>query len=323
MKKRRYFLPLAVGILTVAVTGGVIFAQNSNSQEIINSQESLTRQLAPSTNGFSSEIGYLDEVGPAAVNLAHSDAHVQTILSRVAWKVGVTEDELQAAFDEAIREKQDETLAYRLDHMLENGRLTQVQVDDILDWFIGRPYAATKLNRALLKGEGAVKYRLRHLVKRGVIDEAEAEATLEWYGAMPDPLEELLKHRRNRSHDGRSQGQVRPSERFQGQDMDRPAAEGRPFDREGFQGRDTDRPAFRGQRFDREGFQGRDTDRPDFRGQRFDREGFQGRDGNRPDFRGQPFDREGFGPPQVPGNVMTPRARGLDHPGMPNYANQP
>ena len=303
MKKRRYFLPLVVGVLTVAVTGGVIFAQNNHSQESFNSQESLTRQLALSTEGFSSEIGYLDEVGPASVNLAHSDAHEQSLLSRVAEKVGVTEDELQAAFDEAIREKQDETLAYHMNHMLENGGLTQVQVDEILDWFIGRPYGATKLNRALLKGEGAVKYRLRHLVKRGVIEVVEAEATLEWYGAMPEPLKELLKHRRNRSHDGRSQDQVRPSERFQGQDMDRPAVEGRPFDREGFQGRD--------------------GARPDFRGQPFDREGFQGRGGDRPAFRGQRFDREEFGPPQFPRNEMTPHPRGLDQSGMPNYANQP
>ena len=125
-----------------------------------------------------------------------------------------------------------------------------------------------------------MKARLRRLVKRDVIEEVEAQATLEWYGAMPDPLKELLKHRRNRSHDGRSQGQDRPSERLQGQDMDRPAVEGRPFDREGFKGRDTNRPAFRGQPLDREGFQGRDT--------------------NRSAFRGQTLDREELGPPQFP-----------------------
>ena len=63
MKKRRYSLPLAVGILTVAVTGGVIFAQNNNPQESIDSQESSTIQLAPSTEGFPGDIGCCTDTG--------------------------------------------------------------------------------------------------------------------------------------------------------------------------------------------------------------------------------------------------------------------
>ena len=80
------------------------------------------------------------------------------------------------------------------------------------------------------------------MVERGVIAQEEADAVLIWYDAMPEPLKDLLAQRMHRSPDSKSQGQVRPSQRFQGQDLDRP--EGRRFDREG-------------QRFDREGFEGR------------------------------------------------------------------
>ena len=153
MKKRRYFLPLAVGVLTFAITGGVILAQNNNSLE------DLTKHLAPSEEGFSSRIGYIDEVDSARVNLSHGDAPNPGIVSRLAVILEMEEEVLKDAFSQAVREKQDDTLAYRLEHLVANEKLDQVDADAILDWFFVRPDAATKLHRALLRGVEAVEWR--------------------------------------------------------------------------------------------------------------------------------------------------------------------
>ena len=179
------------------------------------------------------------------IDLSHGDAPKQSIASRVAVILNLEEEVVQGAFDQAVREKQDDSLAYRLEHMVENEKLTQAEADEILNWFLGRPDAAAKLHRVLLRGSEAVEYRLNKMVERGVISQEDADAVLIWHGEMPDALKELLEQRKHRSPDSKSQGQVRPSQRFQGQDMDRPAFEGRRLDREG-------------QRFDREGFEARD-----------------------------------------------------------------
>ncbi len=239
MKKHRYVLPLAVGVLTVAVTGGVIFAQTSNSQESTNSQ------IGTSPEGLSRQIISFNQGESGRIDLSHGDSPSQSIPSRVAVILNLEEDVVQGAFDQAIRGKQDDTLAYRLEHMVENEKLTPEEADEIENWFLRRPDAATKLHRVLLRGSEAVEYRLNHMVERGVISQEDANAVLEWHSQMPNALKELLEQRKHRSPDSRSQGQVRPSQRFQGQDMDRPAFEGRRFDREG-------------QRFEREGFSGRD-----------------------------------------------------------------
>ncbi len=237
MRKRRYFLPLAVGVLTVAVTGGIIFAQTSKSQESINSQ------IGTSPEGLSRQITSFDQGRSGRIDLSHGDAPKQSIASRVANILNLEEKVVQDAFEQALRDKQDDSMAYRLEHMVENDKLTKAEADEIRDWFLRRPDAAAKMHRLLFRGSEALENRLSRMVERGIISQPEADAVLRWYDAMPPALKDLLEQRKHRSPDSRSQGQVRPSQRFQGQDMDRP--EGRRFDREG-------------QRFDREGSAGRD-----------------------------------------------------------------
>ena len=239
MKKRRYFLPLAVGVLTVAVTGGVIFAQTSNSQESINSQ------IGNSPEGLSRQISSFNQGESDRIDLSHGDAPKQSIASRVAEILNLQEEVVQDAFDQARREKQDDSLGYRLEHLVENEKLTPAEADEVLDWFLGRPDAPAQLHRILLRGGKAVEYRLRHMVERGVISQDEAEGVLQWYGEMPPVLKDLLAKRTHRSPNSRAWGQVRPSQRFQGQDMHRPALEGRRFDQEGFRGQNFRRGGMR------------------------------------------------------------------------------
>ena len=68
MNKRRYVLLLAVGILTVAITGGVIFAQNNNSQENVNTQ------IGNSPEGLTRQISSFDQGKPGQIDLSHGDA---------------------------------------------------------------------------------------------------------------------------------------------------------------------------------------------------------------------------------------------------------
>ena len=245
MKKRRYLMPLAVGVLTVAVTGGVIFAQTSHSQESLNSQigtspEALSHQIS-SFNPV--EYGNQDEYG--RMGLSHVDAPNQSIASRVAEILDIEEGVVQDAFDQALKEKWNDSLAYRLEHLVENEKLTQAEAEEILDWFLRRPDAAAKLHRVLLMGRDAVEYRLSHMVERGVISQGEADDVLIWYDAMPQALKDLLAQRIHRSPDSKSRGEVRPSQRFQGRDMNRSAFEGQRSDREEFTGRDFRRSSMR------------------------------------------------------------------------------
>ena len=242
MNKRRYFLPLAVGVLTVAVTGGVIFAQTSNSQESINSQ------IGTSPQGLSRQISSFNQEQSGRIDLSHGDVPSQTIAARVAAILEIEEEALQDAFDQALKEKQDDSLAYRLEHLVENEKLTQAEADQIVEWFLDRPDAAAKLHRALLWGGEAVERRLNHLVEGGVISQKEADAVLAWHGEMPQALKDLMAQRMHRSPDSKSQGRVRPSQRFQGQDMDRSRPESRRVDLEGFTERDIRRPGARSER---------------------------------------------------------------------------
>ena len=103
MNKRRYFLLLAVGVLTVAVTGGVIFAQTSNSQESINSQ------IGTSPQGLSRrQISSFNQEQSGRIDLSHGDVPSQTIAARVAAILEIEEEALQDAFDQALKEKQDD-----------------------------------------------------------------------------------------------------------------------------------------------------------------------------------------------------------------------
>ena len=99
MKKRWLFVPLLVGVLALAVTGGTVLAQ---------------------------------EDGVAG------DSRVGKLASKVAAILGLDETQVQDALDQATREIQDETVQMKLERMVENGRLTQEQADAYLEWYMSR-----------------------------------------------------------------------------------------------------------------------------------------------------------------------------------------
>lgn len=233
MKNHIYSLPLAVGVLAIAVTGGVIFAQNASSEENIISQNGT------STGGLANQISSIYQGESGRIDLSHGDAPKQSIASRVAEILKIEESVLHGAFTQARREKQNDSMANRLEHLVTDEKLTQEQADEIQTWFLSRPDAVAKLHRLMRRGREAVEHRLTHMVERGVISQADADAVLKWHGEMPQAFKDLSEQRFHRS-----------SERFQGWGMNRSAFKGHRFGRQGFAGRGFQRGGMRNRKME-------------------------------------------------------------------------
>lgn len=100
MKKRWLFVTLLVGALALGVTGGTVLAQESGTE---------------------------------------GGSPMKSFAARVAAILGVDEANVQDAFRQATQEMQDEALQRKLERMVENGRLTQEQADQIRAWYQSRP----------------------------------------------------------------------------------------------------------------------------------------------------------------------------------------
>ena len=99
MKKRWLVVLAAVGVLALGATGGVVLAQGGVGE---------------------------DSLG-------------ESLISRVATKLGLVEADVQAAFDEAKAEVRDERVQAWLDGLVADGVITQVQADEYKAWIDARP----------------------------------------------------------------------------------------------------------------------------------------------------------------------------------------
>jgi len=125
MRKRTKFLVIAVVavlILTVGLTT-TAFAWGSLGDGGVGDKA----LVAESVQEVVTEEGDEDE-GP-----------LQTFISKVASILGVTEEELTDAFEQACQEMCDEALEQRLQEAVENGYLIQEEADQILEWWQSRP----------------------------------------------------------------------------------------------------------------------------------------------------------------------------------------
>ena len=180
MKKRWFFIPLSVAllILVIGITSGAVMAQESGTEE---------------------------------------GSRPPSFASRVATILGLGEDEVQAAFDQAAREHQDEALKTMLTRLVDNEKISQIEADEISAWFVARPDEVVHMRRALFLGEEALQHNLARMKKYGKITQEEADAVVLWYQLQPDALQTIYQLRRHRGQ----------------QPTDEPAAErARPFDRQ-------------------------------------------------------------------------------------------
>ena len=63
----------------------------------------------------------------------------QKLIARVAQTLGIGEDELQSAFDQAVKETRDEALQSKLDSLVEQGSMTPEQAEEYKTWYQSRP----------------------------------------------------------------------------------------------------------------------------------------------------------------------------------------
>ncbi len=115
MKKRWVFVSLVVGALTLGVMGGTILAQGAEEEE--------------------------------------GKSPVKSFAARVAGILGLEQEAVETAFEQAKREMQDERLESRLDKALENGLIDEARKAEILKWYKDRP-AGMKRGFLGQKGHG-------------------------------------------------------------------------------------------------------------------------------------------------------------------------
>ncbi|MGA2670190.1 MAG: hypothetical protein ABSF21_02050 [Dehalococcoidia bacterium] len=116
MKKRKWFIPVVVAsvLLIGGITGGVVAANNNSSNT-------------------------------AAGNQTQAVDQYQALLDRVCAiygeNTGVALDsgQLKAALKQARSEMQDETLQNWLQGLVDKGKITQSEADQLLKWWQSRP----------------------------------------------------------------------------------------------------------------------------------------------------------------------------------------
>lgn len=135
MRKRWIAVSVLTGALALAGLGGTVLAQTG------------------------------DEDTPAVIVAAGQD----DLLARVAEIVGVDEQALKDAFDQAAEERRDGALEAFLDAQVEAGRLTEDEAQEILDWHSSRPEALEELrgfHRPFFDGAPGIgpqfRFRFRH-----------------------------------------------------------------------------------------------------------------------------------------------------------------
>jgi hypothetical protein len=125
MRKRTKFLVIAI-VAVLVLTAGIattVFASGSSGAE----SDGVKVLLAENVQEVVTEEGDEDE-GP-----------LQTFISKVASILGVTEEELTDAFEQACQEMCDEALEQRLQEAVLAGYLTQEEADQIMEWWQSRP----------------------------------------------------------------------------------------------------------------------------------------------------------------------------------------
>jgi hypothetical protein len=100
MRKRWLFVTLLVGALAIGITGGTVLAQESGIR---------------------------------------GDSPFKSFAARVAAILGVDEANVQDAMKQASKEIQDEALQKQLDNIVAQGRITQEEADQMMEWHQSRP----------------------------------------------------------------------------------------------------------------------------------------------------------------------------------------
>ena len=119
---------------------------------------------------------------------AEDAAKGKGLIARVAEILGLEEDTVQDAFDQARGEIRDEHLESWLAGAVEKGALTQEQADALQEWYDDKP---ADLPRQFRRGFGVwSEEKLASAVEKGILTQEQADALQEWYDDKPEDLPE-------------------------------------------------------------------------------------------------------------------------------------
>ena len=119
-RKRKWLIVAAVAlvvILMAGIIGGVVYAQTT------------TPTPTPDNQG-------------------------KTLLARVADILGIDQQKLEDAYNQAKKEMSDEALTSKLDTLVKAGKLTQEQADQYKQWWESRPDVPNITDGKALQGGG-------------------------------------------------------------------------------------------------------------------------------------------------------------------------
>ena len=161
MKKRLIAAAVAVGLVAAAIVGGTVLASGDGDK----------------------------------------DGKRSGLVSRVAEILGLEEQTVQDAFDQARSELRDECLQKKLDAAVERGVLTQEQADELKAWYEDMPEG---LPRGFRGGFwGGSEEKLAWAVEKGVLTQEQADELEGWYDARPEGLPEGFGIGKRFGHKGR------------------------------------------------------------------------------------------------------------------------
>ena len=123
-------------------------------------------------------------VGAGAVLAQESEtgdsSPVKSFVSRVAEILGLEEDTVKDAFTQARQEMMDDGVERKLDALVESGKLTQEQADEIQEWYDSKPDSI---------GSWHGRHRdLDAAVESGKLTQEQADEIQEWYDSKPDSI---------------------------------------------------------------------------------------------------------------------------------------
>ena len=178
MRKSRFFMLLLAGALAIGIAGGAVLATanaTASAQENSNGRgKNFAARVADKLN--------------AALGLEQD----------------ITEAQVQAAFDGAATDQQEEKLQARLDEM----EVEAATATAIMDWFKAYPYTdLARLRYIGFASSAKVEGVLERLVEKERITQTQSDGVQSWYDdrpELPEGLERSGRHGRDgkRGHHG-------------------------------------------------------------------------------------------------------------------------
>jgi hypothetical protein len=144
--KRKLALIGTAVVLGLAILGfGVGTAVVSASSH--NSSQATTTTVAAASDSLTTD---------------NETSQYDTFVSKVADKLGLDEDTVSTAISEVRQEMRMEAMAERLQEAVDDGRITQEEADQILEWMESRPAALDDLGGFGPGGEGGGRMMGHH-----------------------------------------------------------------------------------------------------------------------------------------------------------------